>query len=188
MNLPVLLDLFLTFLKIGAIMFGGGYAMIPILRYEVVVRHHWLSESEFIDLIAIAESTPGPIAINSATYIGYKIGGVLGSALATMGVIIPPFTVILVIATFLQRFYENFYVRSVLNGIRGAIVGLVMSALITIIRGTFKGLGHGATIATAIIAIAAFIAVELLDVDPIVVIALSALAGIALGLLGVWQL
>jgi len=184
----VLLDLFLTFLKIGAIMFGGGYAMIPILRYEVVVRHHWLSESEFVDLIAIAESTPGPIAINSATYIGYKIGGVLGSALATLGVVIPPFAVILVIAIFLQRFYENFYVRSVLNGIRGVVVGLVISALITVIRGTFKGLGHGATIATATIAVAAFIAVELLDVDPIIVIALSALAGLALGLLGVWQL
>jgi chromate transporter len=185
-NVWALFNLFITFLKIGAVMFGGGYAMIPILRYEVVVRHQWLSESEFLDLIAIAESTPGPIAINSATYIGYKVGGVLGSLLASLAVIIPPFTIILVIAIALQRFYENYYVRSLLNGIRGAIIGLVTAALITVVKGVFKDLKPLSAMATAIIAILTFLAIAVFDADPVIVIAVSATVGLLLGILGIW--
>jgi chromate transporter len=185
-DLGILFELFITFLKIGAVMFGGGYAMIPILRYEVVVRHQWLSENEFLDLIAIAESTPGPIAINSATYIGYKIGGLMGSVIASVAVVLPAFSVILSIAMALQRFYENRYVRSVLNGIRGAVVGLVTAALITVVKGVFKDLKPLSTMATAIIALSTLIAVAVFDVDPVIAIAVSALIGLILGLLGVW--
>ncbi|MCC6016700.1 MAG: chromate transporter [Desulfurococcaceae archaeon] len=186
MDGKVLLELFLVFLKIGVVMFGGGYAMIPILRYEVVVRRQWLSEQEFIDLIAIAESTPGPIAINSATYIGYKIGGIAGSVLATAGVVIPSFSIILAIAIGLSRFYTHKVIRGVLNGIRAAIVGLILSAVITVVKGVLKGLPilpMGITIA---IAVAVFVSVVILDLDPVVMLGLSALIGLILTLLGVW--
>jgi chromate transporter len=187
-DLGTLFEVFITFLKIGAVMFGGGYAMIPILRYEVVVRHHWLSESEFLDLIAVAESTPGPIAINSATYIGYKVCGVLGSIAASVAVILPPFFIILAVAVALQKFYGNYYVRSVLNGIRGAIIGLVTVALITVVKGVFKDLKFLSAVATTIIAVITFLAVAVFDVDPVIAIAASALLGLVLGLAGIWLL
>lgn len=186
MNIQLLIEIFLTFLKIGVVMFGGGYAMIPILRYEVVVRRQWISEQEFVDLIAIAESTPGPIAINSATYVGYKVGGIAGSALATLGIVIPSFTIILCVAIALSRFYTHKLVRGVLNGIRGAVVGLVLSALIVLIRGVLKGLAPISTIITLGIALAIFISVAVLDLDPVMLIALSALIGLILALIGIW--
>jgi len=93
-----LLELFLTFLKVGLVMFGGGHVMIPILRYEVVERYRWLSEGEFLDLVAIAESTPGPVAVSAATYVGYRVVGVVGSVVATVAVVLPAFLTILAIA------------------------------------------------------------------------------------------
>ncbi|ADM28512.1 Chromate transporter [Ignisphaera aggregans DSM 17230] len=181
-----LITLFITFLKIGAFVFGGGYAMIPVIRHEVVDRYGWLSEEEFLDLIAIAESTPGPIAINAATYVGYRVGGIAGAILATLGVVIPPFTVIILIATALQRFYTHPIVRALLNGIRGAVIGLVTSALITVITGVFKGLNNIQTIATIAIAVTVFIAVTIFKHDPIVMIAISAIIGVALGVARIW--
>jgi chromate transporter len=186
MDIWALLELFLVFLKIGVVMFGGGYAMIPILRYEVVVRRQWVTEQEFIDLIAIAESTPGPIALNSATYIGYKVGGVAGATLATLGIVIPSFTIILAIAIGLSKYYTHRIVRGILNGIRAAVVGLIFSAVITVVRGVLKGLPilpMGITIA---IAVAIFISVAVLDLDPVVLIGLSALIGLILTFLGIW--
>ena len=89
-----ILTLFLTFFKIGAFTFGGGYAMIPFIQKEIVEKHGWMTDDDILDIFAIAESTPGPIAINSATYIGFKVGGVFGSAMATLGVCIPSFVII----------------------------------------------------------------------------------------------
>jgi chromate transporter len=180
----ILFTLFITFLKIGAVMFGGGYAMIPILRYEVVDRNKWLSEEEFIDLIAIAESTPGPIAINSATYIGYKLGGVMGAIIATIGVVVPAFTVILSIVTILSRFYHHIVAKSILFGIRGAIIGLIASAFILVIRGTFKQLNIFQSIITLAIALSVFIAIIKLNIDPIILILIAAVIGLILGLTG----
>ncbi|MDK6028979.1 chromate transporter [Ignisphaera sp. 4213-co] len=187
-DLATLFSLFITFLKIGAVMFGGGQAMIPILRYEVVVRNNWLSEEEFLDLVAIAESTPGPVAVNAATYIGYKIGGVLGSAIATIAVVTPAFAVILSIAIALQKFYENYIVRSILNGIRGAVIGLFTAALITVVKGVYKGLQPVSATMTTLIAITVLISIVMFDVDPILLIIASAIAGLILGLLGVWRI
>uniref|UniRef100_A0A7C5TJS2 Chromate transporter n=1 Tax=Ignisphaera aggregans TaxID=334771 RepID=A0A7C5TJS2_9CREN len=184
MDLYMFLVLFITFLKIGAVMFGGGYAMIPILRYEVVDRNKWLSEEEFIDIIAIAESTPGPIAINSATYIGYKLGGVIGALIATMGIVTPAFIAILAIATVLSKFYSHIITRSILFGIRGAVVGLIASAFIVVLRGVFKQLTISQSIITIAIAIAVFIAVVKLNVDPIILILIAAVIGLLLGLTG----
>ena len=100
-----MLELFLTFLKIGAVSFGGGYGMISLVREEALA-HAWLSESEFINMIAVAESTPGPIAINMATFIGSKQHGILGSALATLGVVLPAFIIILIISAILKNFIK----------------------------------------------------------------------------------
>ncbi|MEM3980797.1 MAG: chromate transporter [Ignisphaera sp.] len=180
------IEIFLTFLKIGVVMFGGGYAMIPILRYELVVRRQWISEQEFVDIIAIAESTPGPIAINSATYVGYKVGGIVGAALATLGIVIPSFVVILCVAIALSKFYTHRLVRGVLNGIRGAVIGLVLSALIVLIRGVIKGLAPTSIIITLGIALAIFISIAVFDLDPVVLIVLSALIGLILALVGIW--
>ncbi|MEM0153369.1 MAG: chromate transporter [Ignisphaera sp.] len=184
MNFTILFTLFITFLKIGSVMFGGGYAMIPILKYEVVDRNRWLSEDEFIDVIAIAESTPGPIAINSATYIGYKLGGVPGALIATMGVVMPAFTVILAIATILTNFYQHIVTRSILFGIRTAVIGLIASAFITVIRGVFKGLNLNQAAVTVLMAVAIFIAIVKFNIDPVVLILISAAVGLILGLAG----
>jgi len=175
-----LIDLFITFLKIGAVMFGGGYAMIPILRYEAVVRHKWLTEQEFLDIVAIAESTPGPVAVNAATYVGYKVGGLPGSLVATIAVVLPAFIVMLGIAIALKIYYQHPAVKGVLTGIRAAVLGLVASALVLLIRGMYAGQSLQASLATTTIALLVFIAVTLLDVDPVIMIALSALLGLLL--------
>ncbi|MEM1682765.1 MAG: chromate transporter [Ignisphaera sp.] len=181
-----LIELFLTFLKIGFVMFGGGYAMIPILRYEVVLRHQWISEQELIDIIAVAESTPGPIAVNSATYVGYKVGGFLGAFLATIAIVLPAFMVMLAIAIVLMKFYGNYLVRGVLNGIRGAVLGLILSTVLMIVKGIVKGVAISNSLAIFFIAITVFICVTFLDIDPVILIGASALIGLVLAFLKVW--
>ncbi len=123
-----LLELFLTQLKTGAFTFGGGYAMISILENEFVERKKWLEHDEFMDIIAISESTPGPIAINSATYIGYKVGGVIGSAIATLGVVLPSFVIIYLISLFYDKFMTFTAVAAAFKGIQACVVYLILSA------------------------------------------------------------
>ena len=115
-------------LKIGAFTFGGGYAMIHILENEFVSKKKWLEHDEFMDLIAIAESTPGPIAINSATYIGYKVGKVLGSTFATLGMVLPSFTIIYLISLFFNQFLAITWVAAAFKGIQACVVFLILSA------------------------------------------------------------
>ncbi len=123
-----LLTLFLTFLKIGAFTFGGGYAMIALLEAEFVTKRKWIDKEEFLDIVAIAESTPGPIAINAATYIGYKNEGLLGSAVATLGVVIPSFCIIYAISLFFDAFLSLTYVAYAFRGIQVCVVWLILSA------------------------------------------------------------
>ena len=113
------LTLFVTFFKIGAFTFGGGYAMIPLIQREVVENHKWITDDDILDIVAIAESTPGPIAINSATFVGYRVCGVLGSAAATLGTVLPSFTIILIISAILTQFQELEAVKFAFMGIRG---------------------------------------------------------------------
>ena len=120
--------LFLTFFKIGLFTFGGGYAMISLLENEFVERKKWLDHDEFMNIIVIAESTPGPVAINSATYIGYKVGGVFGSSLATLGVCIPSFVIIYIISLFFDRFMQLELVAAAFKGIQVCVVYLIFSA------------------------------------------------------------
>ena len=116
--MSVYADLFSTFFKIGAFTFGGGYAMIPLIQSDVVEKKGWINEEEMLDMIAIAESTPGVMAVNSATFVGYRIGGFWGSVCATIGVVIPSFFIILLITLFLDKFRSNPWVDAAFKGIR----------------------------------------------------------------------
>lgn len=123
-----LLNLFLTFLKIGAFTFGGGYAMLALLEDEFVERKKWIEKQDFLDMIAIAESTPGPVAINSATYIGYKVWGFLGSLLSTLAVVLPSLTIIFIISLFFDRFLAIKWVEYAFRGIQACVIYLILSA------------------------------------------------------------
>lgn len=123
-----MLELFLTFFKIGLFTFGGGYAMIAQVKETVVQKKQWMTDEELIQMLAIAESTPGPIAINMATYVGYKRKGVLGSALATFGVVLPSLVIIYVISLFLDAFMANKYVAWAFTGIKCAVAFLILRA------------------------------------------------------------
>lgn len=127
----IYLQLFLEFLKIGLFTFGGGYAMIPLIK-ETVLQHNWLSESQFLNMIGVSEVTPGPIAINMATYIGSSQAGFGGAALATIGVVLPSFLIMLLIAILLKKFMKNKYVQGALGGIKGVAIALICSSAITL--------------------------------------------------------
>lgn len=121
-----LFKLFFTFFKIGLFTFGGGYAMISQIKEAVVDNHKWLSEDELLEIVAISESTPGPIAINMATYVGYKRKGFLGSAFATLGVVLPSFIIIYIISLFAEEFKELKYVQYAFSGIKAAVAFLIL--------------------------------------------------------------
>lgn len=127
-KIKALLKLFLTMFKIGLFTFGGGYAMVAIIERELVEKKKWIEHEEFMDVLAIAESTPGPIAINSATYIGYKIGGFFGSLFATLGVVLPSFIIILIISLFYEQFIQIEFVKYAFNGIQACVAFLILSA------------------------------------------------------------
>lgn len=129
-----LLTLALTFLKIGAFTFGGGYAMIPLIEAEIVEKHKWLSGNDMLEIIAIAESTPGPIAINSATFVGYRVCGVFGSFVATLGVVLPSFLIISVISFIIDKFKDNTAVKYAFYGIRAGVLALIFKALLTMYK------------------------------------------------------
>lgn len=135
-----LLNLFWTFFKIGLFTFGGGYAMVAVIEREIVEKRKHIGQEEFLDLIAIAESTPGPIAVNSATYIGYKLGGVLGSFFATLGVVLPSFLIIFIISFFYEKFLALEYVFYAFKGIQACVAFLIISAGIKMLKGLKKNL------------------------------------------------
>ena len=135
----IYLQLFLTFLEIGAFSFGGGYGMISIVR-EKVLSHGWLTEDEILNIIAVSESTPGPIAINMATFVGSTQGGVLGSILATLGVVLPAFCIILMISAILRNFLKYKGVQAFLGGVRPAVVGLILATSINMFLTSIVGL------------------------------------------------
>ena len=137
--MSILLKLFLTFLKIGAVSFGGGYGMISLIREEVL-QNNWATEEVFMNFIAIAESTPGPIAVNMATFIGFSQYGALGSLVATLGVILPSFIIILLITAIFHSFLKNKGVKAVLSGILPAIAGLITATGLTMFLSTILSL------------------------------------------------
>lgn len=138
----ILLELFLTFFEIGVLTFGGGYAMIPFVR-EQVLAHGWLSEEELLNMIAVSESTPGPIAVNMATFVGSEQAGILGSAAATLGVVLPSFIIILVISALLKNFLKYKGVGAFLSGVRPCVVSLILGTAITLFLSVLLGIGSG---------------------------------------------
>ena len=124
--MKAVLKLFLTFFKIGLFTFGGGYAMISQIKENVVEKNKWLTDDELVEIIAIAEATPGPIAINMATFVGYKRKGILGSAFATLGVVLPSFIIIFIISMFADAFKQNEYVKYAFSGIKAAVAFLIL--------------------------------------------------------------
>ena len=139
MKLKVLWQVFFSFFRIGAFTFGGGYAMIPLIQNEAVEKRHWVTDDDILEIIAIAESTPGPIAINSATFVGYKAAGVLGSVCATLGVVLPSFVIILLLSYVLQQFQEIQAVQYAFNGIRAGVLALLVNALWKMYKKSPKG-------------------------------------------------
>lgn len=131
--IATLLQLVWSYLKIGFFGFGGGYAMLSLIHSEVVVRNEWLTNGEFSDIIAISQMTPGPIALNSATYIGYEVAGVLGSVVATTAVCIPALTLMMLLTRFFLKLHNNSYVQSVVLAMRPVVVGMIMSAALLLI-------------------------------------------------------
>lgn len=136
----ILLDLFLTFLLIGAVSFGGGYGMISLVR-EQVLAHGWLTESEFLDMIAVSESTPGPLAVNMATFIGSSQAGFPGALVATLGVVLPAFLIILLIAAVLKNLLRYRGVEAFLSGVRPTVVGLILGTAVVLGLATLFSLG-----------------------------------------------
>lgn len=130
-----LLTLFLTFLKVGLFTFGGGYTMIPIIQNEVTKKKKWINDIEILDIIAISESTPGPIAVNTATYVGYKVAGVLGSIVATIGLTIPSFAIILLISYFYKDFMQWQVIQAMFKGLKVGVIILLFNAVIKLKKG-----------------------------------------------------
>lgn len=174
-----LFDLFWTFCKIGALTFGGGYAMLPLIQREIVENKKWSTEKEILDYYAVGQCTPGVIAVNTATFIGYKLRGIIGGIVATLGVIFPSIVIILIIAAFLQNFADLAIVQSAFAGIRVAVVALIITTVVKLIKSSIKDyLG-------VIIAIIAFVISAFIGLSPVYVVIAAALTGfISKGLRG----
>ena len=170
--LKKLLQIFLSFFRIGAFTFGGGYAMIPLIQHEAVEKRHWVTDEDILDIVAIAESTPGPIAINSATFVGYRAAGVLGSVCATLGVVLPSFVVILLLSFVLAQFQEVQAVQYAFNGIRVGVLALLVKALWTMYNKSPKGW------AAYVVMGAALILTSVFEINVILVIIGCAIFGI----------
>ena len=132
------IELFLTFLKISAFTFGGGYAMISVIEHEIAEKRNWLTKEEFLDVVAVSESTPGPLAINSATFVGTKTAGFWGAFFATLGVVVPPFVIISIISNVYGAYGNNPYVEYAFFGVRAAVLALLLKAVLSLSKSCKK--------------------------------------------------
>ena len=167
-----LIRIFLTFFKIGAFTFGGGYAMIPLIQKEAVENHHWVEDRDILDIVAIAESTPGPIAINAATFVGYRVKGFAGALAATLGVVLPSFAIILAISYVLRQFQDLKVVQYAFNGIRAGVLVLMLKALFKMFKTNRKS-----TVAYGIMGLS-FVLTAFLNVNTFLVILLCGAIGL----------
>lgn len=188
----IFLQLFYTFFKIGLFGFGGGYAMLSMIQGEVVVNHLWISASEFTDIVAISQMTPGPIGINSATYVGYTAlinagyshaWGILGSTVSTFALVLPSFILMIAISRFFLKYQKHPMVEAVFKGLRPAVVGLLAAAALVLM--TAENFGSPRTdmyqfIVSVIIFLVAFVGTRKYKVNPILMIALCGAAGFLL--------
>ena len=185
----IFLELFYTFLKIGLFSFGGGYGMLSVIQGEVVSRHAWLSASEFTDIVAISQMTPGPIGINSATYVGYtavmnatgsEALAVTGSLVASFAVMLPSIVLMLVVCRYLLKYSKHPNVEAVFKGLRPAVVGLVASAALLLMTeenfGSFNDAPMQFWVSVALF-VAAFVAMKFFKVSPILILVLAGIFG-----------
>ena len=186
----IYLELFWTFLTIGAFTFGGGYAMLPLIQQQVGARwSHIISDKAMVNFIAVSESTPGPFAVNMATYVGAQVGGVFGSVCATLGVVLPSFVIILIVARCYDKFRESRIVKGCMTGLKPAVVGLIANAVLGVLMTVFFPAGFALSVFSQVqfYVYAAIFAVMLVlafkKVHPILIISMSALLGIAIGYL-----
>ena len=172
-----LLKQFLIFFRIGAFTFGGGYAMIPLIQEEIVDKNEWMDNDEFLDTLAIAQSAPGAVAVNTAVFIGNKLNGFLGSMACLLGVILPSFMIILIIAMFLYQYRDNKIIDKMFLGIRPAVVALILSSVYKLAKASeLKKKSF-------IISILALIAVAFLDINPIWTIVVGGVFGVGINLI-----
>lgn len=170
--MELLFKLFMVFFKIGAFTIGGGYAMLPLIQREVVEENNWLTSDEFVDILAIAEVTPGPVAVNTSTYVGYKKAGLKGALICTLGTVLPSFIIILVVVTFFWGYRSNPIVDKVFLGIRPAVSALIFSAVYKLSK-TMKF--NKVMVIGALITV---VSILLLDLSPIIIILISAIGSI----------
>lgn len=182
----IFLQLFYTFFKIGLFGFGGGYAMISMIQGEVVTRHEWLSSNEFTDIIAISQMTPGPIGINSATYVGYSAVvnagyshavGILGSTIATVSVVLPSFILMVLISKFFLKYQKHPIIASVFEGLRPGVVGLLAAAALVLMNGENFGTYNWQILTSIILSAGTFIASYRYKVNPILLIVICGIIG-----------
>ena len=178
----ILLELFWTFFKIGAFTFGGGYAMLPLIQSEVAA-HGWMDAAELINFVAVSESTPGPFAVNISTFVGTRLAGLPGALCATLGVTLPSFVIILIVAKCFARFKRSALVQGCMSGLRPAVVGLIATALLSVGKTVF--LSDGAAFGPAFfVSLGAFLLSAVLafrKLHPIWIICISAAIGVAAG-------
>lgn len=167
-----ILQMFISFFKIGAFTFGGGYAMIPLIEEEMVSNKKWIEKDEFVDIVAIAQSFPGALAVNTSIFTGYKVQGILGAVAALLGTALPSFMIILLVASVFLKFRENYYVEQVFKGINGAVPVLVLVAIFSISKSIKRNYLNLAII------IAALILLQIFNVNPVVVIIFSGVFGV----------
>ena len=166
------LELFISFFKIGLFTFGGGYAMIPLIQKEIAEQKKWITDDDILEIVAIAESTPGPIAVNAATFVGWRVAGFWGALCATIGVVLPSFVIISLIAFVLGEFQNVRAVRYAFFGIRAGVLALILRALVSMYKKSPKGaLGY-------MITILAFAASVIFDINAIVIILLAGVTGL----------
>ena len=187
----IFLLLFLEFFKMGALTFGGGYAMIPFIE-ETVLRHGWMTTSELVDFIAVSESTPGAFAVNISTYIGSEVGGIIGALLATLGLVLPPFLIIILIAKVYEKIRENRLVQGAMMGLKATVVGLIAATVLSVGQEIFFSEGINLAVlqsanfyVSLIIFAAALFLLLYKKLNPILIIAGSAVVGLVLGYTGV---
>lgn len=172
--LKIITDIFLVFLKIGAFTFGGGYAMIPFIEREIIEIKHWLTSGEFLDILAISQMTPGPIAINSSTFVGYRVGGFWGALAGTVGVTLVSIILSGIIAKYFFMFRDNNILKAMFKGIRPAVIIMLSSAVLSV------GSAALPDIKSALICITLFISLIKFKLHPILGIVLSGVAGVLL--------
>jgi chromate transporter len=175
----IYLQLFISYLKIGFFGFGGGYAMLSLIQNEVVVQNAWMTNAEFTDIVAISQMTPGPIAINSATYVGYTVAGFWGSVVATVSVCLPALTLMILITKFFLILKDNRYVKGLIAGMRPVVIGMIGAAALLLM---FPSSKEGASFidgwSWALFGVA--LVASLKKVSPILLMTLSAVAGVAI--------